>query len=63
MQTESNTRVRMTMAIVFWNFKSVLLLNFLNSGDPVTTERRRGLFESLRQAIRRKRPGCCSKVS
>ena len=45
------------MATVFWNFKSVLLLDFLNRGDPVTTERRRGSFESLWQAIRRKRPG------
>ena len=45
------------MAIVFWNFKSVLLLDFLNRGDLVVTERRRGSFENLRQAILRKRPG------
>jgi hypothetical protein len=46
MQTESNTIVRKTMAIVFWNFKSVLLLDFLNRGDPGTADRRRGSFES-----------------
>jgi hypothetical protein len=57
MQTENNTIVRMTTAIVFWNFKSVLLLDFLNSGDAVTTQCRRGSFESLQQAIRRTRPG------
>jgi hypothetical protein len=57
MQTESNTIVRMTTAIVFWNIKSVLLLDFLKSCDPVTTQRRRGSFESLQQAICRKRPG------
>ena len=45
------------MTIVFWNFKSVLLVDFLEVGDPVTTERRRGSLESFRQAIRRKRPG------
>jgi len=36
------------MANVFWNF--------LNRGEPVTTESHRGSFESLPQAIRRKRP-------
>lgn len=57
MQTESNTIVRMTMEIVFWNFKSVFLLDFLKSGDLVTTHHRRGSIERLRQAIRPKRPG------
>jgi hypothetical protein len=49
MQTDGNTTVRKTMAIVFWNF--------LKLGEPVTTESRHGSFESLRQAIRRKRLG------
>jgi hypothetical protein len=45
------------VAIIFWNFKGVLLLDFLKRGDPVPTERRRGSFESLRQAITLKKPG------
>lgn len=57
MQTESNTIVRKIIVIVFWNFKSAFLLDFLNRGDPVTTERRRGSFESLWQAIRCKGHG------
>jgi hypothetical protein len=57
MQNESNAIVRKTIAIVFWNFKSVFILDFLNRGDPVTTERRNGSFESVWQAIRRKRLG------
>lgn len=48
MQTNSKTIVTKTMAIVFWNF--------LNRGEPVTTESRRGSIESLRRSIRRKWP-------
>jgi hypothetical protein len=57
MQTESNNIESKTRAIAVWDFKDVLLVEFLDCGDPVTAERRRVSFESLRQAIHRKRPG------
>jgi hypothetical protein len=56
MQTESNAIGSKTREIAVWDFKGILLVEFLDCGDPVTAECRRVLFESLRQAIRRKRP-------